>query len=86
MNALIDIVKEVFSEYADVGELDADTPFDSLDIDSLVLVELAVLLNERLGFIVAEFEIKQANCVRRMAELRAQRQHIQLIPEGTVAA
>lgn len=78
MNTLIQLVKEVFSDYVDVSSLDADTPFDSLDIDSLVLVELAVLLNERLGFVIAEFEIKEANNVRRLAELQAERKDLEL--------
>jgi acyl carrier protein len=72
------IVNDVFSEYIDVSELEFDTPFDSLDIDSLVLVELAVVFNQRLNFLVAEFEIKQANGIRRLTELYEAKRHFSL--------
>ena len=66
---ILEIAKEVFSQYIDVDQLRPDTPFDSLDIDSLLLVELAVMLNHRLHFIVTEFEIKFANNIQALAVL-----------------
>jgi acyl carrier protein len=71
LEEILSIVKEVFSSYVDVSGLDADAPFDSFDIDSLVLVEVAITLRERLGFVDAERRVKDAGCVRDLAAFLA---------------
>ncbi|MFM0741927.1 acyl carrier protein [Paraburkholderia xenovorans] len=76
LSEISNIAKEVLGEYVDVNQIGVDTGFDSLDIDSLLLVELAVMLNKRLGFIVTEFEIKQGNSIRSIAELYDRTRHL----------
>jgi acyl carrier protein len=82
LNKIADVVVDVFSQYTDVSQLDPDRGFDTLDIDSLVLVELAIVLNDKLNFIVAEFEIKKANSIRALLGLYEGRKGLSLVPEG----
>lgn len=72
LEEILGIVKEVFSNHVDVSRLDADAPFDAFDIDSLVLVEVALALKERIGFDDAERRVKDAGCVRELAAMHAE--------------
>lgn len=49
----------------------ADSDFTSLDLDSLVLIELAVVLTKRYGVEVAEHELAAADTAVKVAELLA---------------
>lgn len=86
LEEILSIVKEVFSNYVDVSGLDADASFDSFDIDSLVLVEVALTLKERIGFVDAELRVKDAACVRDLAVFHAvSAVHEQALPDEAAA-
>lgn len=84
LEQIFNLVKEVFSDYIDVDQLDLDSPFNSLNIDSLVLVELAIMLNERLSIVVVEFEIIQGNSIRRLIELCEGRRNASLVSDESI--
>ncbi|WP_068754208.1 acyl carrier protein [Thermobifida cellulosilytica] len=52
-------------------EVALDTAFDSLDLDSLALVELSVQLTKKFGVEVTDDELFTAGSVARVAELLA---------------
>ncbi|SEN15560.1 acyl carrier protein [Actinacidiphila rubida] len=47
----------------------AETGFDSLDLDSLALIELAVILTKRYGVEMTGEEVAAAGTVAKVAEL-----------------
>ncbi|MFI9583720.1 phosphopantetheine-binding protein [Streptomyces sp. NPDC052236] len=51
----------------------ADTGFESLDLDSLVLIELAVIPTKQYGIDVAGDELAGAGTVAKVAELLSAR-------------
>ncbi|MBT2481756.1 acyl carrier protein [Streptomyces sp. ISL-94] len=63
---LLDILR---TEYGVPDSTDADTGFDTLDFDSLVLLELAVDLSRRFDVEVADDELQAAGTVAAMADL-----------------
>lgn len=64
---IIDLLVDKFQIPADAVQLDAT--FDSLEVDSLVLVELAVILESRLGVVVADDELTKGQTLTEAAEL-----------------
>jgi acyl carrier protein len=57
----------------DIATLSPDAEYESLDFDSLVLVELALGLRERFGVPVTHEELAAAATVRGTAELLVRR-------------
>ncbi|MEU3254572.1 acyl carrier protein [Streptomyces sp. NPDC006997] len=64
--AVLDLLKSHFDVPADTG---VDTRFDNLDLDSLVLIELSVILAKRYGVEVAGEELAAAGTPAGAAEL-----------------
>jgi acyl carrier protein len=64
---IIDLLVDKFQIPADAVEVDAT--FGSLAVDSLVLVELAVILESRLGVVVADGELTTGQTIADAAEL-----------------
>lgn len=52
-----------------VDRIELDAPFADLELDSLVLVELAVLIEGRFGVEITELELATAGTLARTAEL-----------------
>jgi acyl carrier protein len=63
---ILDVLRTQFEVPA---ETTADTDFESLDLDSLVLIELAVILTKQYGIDVAGEELAAAGNVAKVAEL-----------------
>lgn len=63
------LLKLMISEYGAPEDITADTSFELLDLDSLVLVEVAVALTGRYGVDVTEEELHEAGNVARTVEL-----------------
>jgi acyl carrier protein len=55
------------------GELTASTPFSELELDSLVMVELSVILQRRYGVLVPEEELADALDVNEVVLLLEER-------------
>jgi acyl carrier protein len=53
----------ITTKYADGKAVTADTPFESLDFDSLVLVEVAVALSKRYAVTVTDDELDRAGTI-----------------------
>ncbi|MER5863922.1 phosphopantetheine-binding protein [Kitasatospora sp. NPDC002040] len=66
-NHIVDLMVEKFEIPAE--SLDPATPFESLELDSLVLVELAVLLQKLYGIAVDDWEIEAAATIDGTVEL-----------------
>lgn len=62
---------EFIAEKLDVlpTSLQADTAFQDLDMDSLVLLELSVVLQSRVGVMVTDLAIAEAGTISAAAEL-----------------
>lgn len=71
---LDDLVRDIavaVAERADLdpAALDIDLPFDELELDSLVLVELAVQIEGRYGILVPADHLAVAGSVRGAAQV-----------------
>ena len=53
----------------DAGPVEAETTFEQLDLDSLVLLELAVLLENRYGIVVNDGQLFEAGTFGAIADL-----------------
>ncbi|MET7801228.1 acyl carrier protein [Streptomyces decoyicus] len=63
---------EILSHKFDLGDhITPTTPFTDLDLDSLVLVELAVILSRTYGVPVDESELAEAGTVDEVVALLA---------------
>ena len=63
---LLDLIT---TKYAAQEDVTAETSFESLDFDSLVLVEVAVALSSRYGITVTDDELYEAGNVAGTAAL-----------------
>ncbi|MGW0757686.1 acyl carrier protein [Streptomyces sp. NPDC002814] len=68
--AVLDLLRTHFDVPA---ETTADTQFHSLDLDSLVLIELSVILTKRYGVQVAGDELATAGTAAKAADLLTQK-------------
>lgn len=70
---MTDQLIELIAEKMDVPptSLQADMAFEDLDLDSLVLLELAVVLRSRVGVVVSDLEMAEAGTISAAAELVA---------------
>ncbi|MFD0206757.1 MULTISPECIES: phosphopantetheine-binding protein [Saccharothrix] len=59
MESVVDVIREALVEkYGVFGDdVDADVTFENLDVDSLVLVELSVVLERRFGVKLPDGEL-----------------------------
>jgi acyl carrier protein len=65
-DVLIDILR---SDYEVPENTDVNTDFESLEFDSLVLVEFAVALSRRFDIDVEDHELQEAGTIAATAEL-----------------
>ncbi|WP_426004108.1 acyl carrier protein [Paenarthrobacter sp. NyZ202] len=63
---VVDAIRSTMDELSHMGPEDA---FADLDIDSLSLVEAAVIISNRFGVRVDEFELTEAGTAREAANL-----------------
>ena len=70
--ATIDTIKEILQENLDIdpASVDESSTFDSLEIDSLDMVQLVCDLEERLGLKVIAVRVGAIDFLRDMAVLR----------------
>ncbi|MBF6212641.1 acyl carrier protein [Nocardia puris] len=76
---LAELLDQHFPEFA--GEVGEDTTYDDLDLDSLVLVELAVVVSKKFGVVISEEDVFDAKGFRALAEVVNRRRR-----EGPVGA
>ena len=71
MNAVVDRIVDIMVDTFALPreELTPEVDFDSLNLDSLVLTELSVILENRYGVPVAEAEVAAARTVGGVAQL-----------------
>ncbi|MFG2985037.1 acyl carrier protein [Streptomyces sp. NPDC048258] len=71
MNAVVQYMCEVLSEkfLVPAEEVGPTAEFAAMDLDSLVLVELAVSLTQRYGVQVSDWEIEAAGTIENTAGL-----------------
>ncbi|MET9130624.1 acyl carrier protein [Streptomyces antibioticus] len=65
-DVLLDILR---TDYEVPEDIDVDTDFESMEFDSLVLVEFAVALSRRFDVDVEDHELQEAATVAGTAEL-----------------
>ena len=63
----MDVVEAIGSTMDELGHMGPDDSFADLDIDSLSLVEAAVILSNKFGVRVDEFELTEAGSARAAA-------------------
>ncbi|MCX5236674.1 acyl carrier protein [Streptomyces prunicolor] len=64
----------ILSDKLDLGEaITASTPFSDLELDSLVMVELSVILQRQYGVLVPEEELADARDVNDIVSLMEDR-------------
>ena len=71
--AALDVVAAIRSTMDELSHMGPDDSFADLDIDSLSLVEAAVILSNRFGVRVDEFELADAGNARTVASLLAEK-------------
>ncbi|YCH07449.1 acyl carrier protein [Arthrobacter sp. alpha11c] len=65
----MDVVGAIGSTMDELGHMGPDDSFADLDIDSLSLVEAAVILSNKFGVRVDEFELTEAGSARAAATM-----------------
>ena len=65
----MDVVEAIGSTMDELGHMGPDDSFADLDIDSLSLVEAAVILSNKFGVRVDEFELTEAGSARAAASM-----------------
>ncbi|BCW46940.1 acyl carrier protein [Arthrobacter sp. StoSoilB5] len=65
----MDVVGAIGSTMDELGHMGPDDSFSDLDIDSLSLVEAAVILSNKFGVRVDEFELTEAGSARAAASM-----------------
>lgn len=65
----MDVVGAIGSTMDELGLMGPDDSFSDLDIDSLSLVEAAVILSNKFGVRVDEFELTEAGSARAAASM-----------------
>ncbi|MBU8868399.1 acyl carrier protein [Paenarthrobacter aromaticivorans] len=65
----MDVVGAIGSTMDELGHMGPDDSFADLDIDSLSLVEAAVILSNKFGVRVDEFELIEAGSARAAASM-----------------
>lgn len=65
----LDVVDAIRSTMDELSHMSPDDSFTDLDIDSLSLVEAAVILSNRFGVRVDEFELADAGTARIAATI-----------------
>ncbi|MEV8249755.1 acyl carrier protein [Microbacterium sp. NPDC076768] len=63
----LDVIDSIRATMDDLSHMGPDDPFVDLDIDSLSLVEAAVVLSTRFGVRIDEFELSDAGNARAVA-------------------
>jgi acyl carrier protein len=69
----LDVVDAIGSTMDELSHMEPDDPFADLDIDSLSLVEAAVILSKKFGVRVDEFELAEAGNARAAATMLTER-------------
>lgn len=64
-----EIIDLLITEHGAPADITADTDFESLELDSLVLLEIAVVLSQRYDVVVADDELQEAGSVAGSIEL-----------------
>ena len=83
-----ELLIEFVAEKLDVpaSSLRPDTAFDDLDLDSLVLLELAVLVRNRIGVTVSDLEMAEARTISGAAEIVASRRFPETVGADEIVA
>lgn len=50
-----------------IGDATVQTKFDQMEVDSLSLVEIAVMISEKYGFVIHDWEIGEAGSFAELA-------------------
>lgn len=73
----LDVVDAIRSTMDELSHMSPDDSFTDLDIDSLSLVEAAVILSNRFGVRVDEFELADAGTARTAATMLTEKLALQ---------
>jgi acyl carrier protein len=73
----MDVVGAIGSTMDELGHMGPDDSFADLDIDSLSLVEAAVILSNKFGVRVDEFELTEAGSARAAASMLTEKLALQ---------
>lgn len=65
----LDVIEAIRSTMDELSHMGPDDAFADLDIDSLSLVEAAVIISNKFGVRVDEFELTEAGTAREAANL-----------------
>jgi acyl carrier protein len=72
-----DVTLAITTVMGELSHMGADDAFTDLDVDSLTLVEAAVILTQKFGVHVDEFELAEAGSAREAARLLTAKQDLQ---------
>jgi len=64
-----EIIDLLITEHGAPADITAETGFEALELDSLVLLEIAVVLSQRYDVVVADDELQEAGSVAGSIEL-----------------
>ena len=73
----MDVVGAIGSTMDELGHMGPDDSFADLDIDSLSVVEAAVILSNKYGVRVDEFELTEAGSARAAASMLTEKLALQ---------
>lgn len=62
-----------------IGDANAETSFEAMEVDSLSLVEIAVMISQKYGFTLHDWEIAEAGSFATLSDIVSARRSL----EGT---
>lgn len=69
---LVELIRSAAPEI--IGDATAETSFDHMEVDSLSLVEIAVMISQKYGFTLHDWEIAEAGSFAALSEIVSARQ------------
>jgi acyl carrier protein len=68
MESVADVIQTLLADkFGAFDEIQADTTFESLEIDSLVLIEISVILERRFGVRIRDDELESTQTIGEAA-------------------
>lgn len=74
---LVELIRSAAPEI--IGDANAGTSFDEMEVDSLSLVEIAVMISQKYGFTLHDWEIAEAGSFSALSDIVSPRR----APEDT---
>ncbi len=75
---LVELIRSAAPEI--IGDANAETSFDEMEVDSLSLVEIAVMISQKYGCTLHDWEIAEAGSFAALSDIVSARRSLEGTP------